>query len=92
MRWRRSRLKNEKIVVQLQDLDQQADFLLIGFEVSIDSNLLDYSVNKVEEQSRFNTTEVIAFALQIFGKELRLARFPQDMTYPFPTILLFRHD
>jgi hypothetical protein len=27
---------------------------------------------------------------KIFERELPLARFPSDMTYPFPTILLFR--
>lgn len=83
-------LKNEKVVVQLQDLDQQADFLLVGFGGPIDSNLLDYSVNQVEEQSRFRYESTYSVRPKIFGKELRLARFPQDMTYPFPTILLFR--
>lgn len=85
-------LKNEKVVVQLQNLDQQADFLLVGFGRPIDSTLLDYSVNKVEEQSRFRYDRSYSVCPRIFGKELRLARFPQDMTYPFPTILLFRHD
>ena len=68
-------LKNEKVVVQLQDLDQQADFLLVGFGGPIDSNLLDYSVNKVEEQSRFKTTEVIAFAPGSLEKSFALHAF-----------------
>jgi hypothetical protein len=28
--------------------------------------------------------------VKIFGHEFSLAWFPPDMTYPFPTILLFR--
>jgi hypothetical protein len=29
-------------------------------------------------------------APSIFGKTVDLSRFPADMIYPFPTILLFR--
>ena len=85
-------LKNEKVVVQLQDLDQQADFLLVGFGGPINSNRLDFTVNKVEAQGRFRYDRSYSVRPRIFSKELRLAGFPQDMTYPFPTILLFRHN
>jgi hypothetical protein len=85
-------LNNEKVVVQLQDLDQQADFLLVGFGGPINSNLLDSTVNKVEAQGRFRYDRSYSVRPRIFSKELRLAGFPQDMTYPFPTILLFRHN
>ena len=85
-------LKSEKVVVQLQDLDQQADFLLVGFDGPINSNRLDLTVNKVEAQGRFRYDRSYSLRPTVFGKELRLAGFPQDMTYPFPTILLFRHN
>lgn len=85
-------LKSEKVVVQLQDLEQQADFLLIGFGAPINSNQLDLTVNKVETQGKFRYDRSYSVRPRIFEKELRLARFPQDMAYPFPTILLFRHN
>jgi dolichyl-phosphate-mannose-protein mannosyltransferase len=85
-------LRNEKVVVQLQELDQEADFLLIGFGGPINLNRLDLTVNKVEAQGRFRYDKSYSIRPRIFRKELRLAGFPQDMTYPFPTILLFRHN
>jgi len=83
-------LKNEKVIVQLQDIDQPADFLLVGFVGPLDSNLLSFYISKVEAQGRFKYQKTYSICPRIFGKELRLAQFPQDMTYPFPTILLFR--
>lgn len=83
-------LKSEKVVVQLQDLDQQADFFLVGLTGPINSNRLHLTVKKIEAQGRFRYDRSYSVRPKIFGKELRLTGFPQDMTYPFPTILLFR--
>jgi Dolichyl-phosphate-mannose-protein mannosyltransferase len=83
-------LKSEKVEVRLQDLDQKADFFLLGFGAPIDSGLLDVAVKKVEAQGNFTYENTYRGHEKIFGRELRLARFPSDMTYPFPTILLFR--
>jgi len=83
-------LKSEKVVVQLQDLDQQADFFLVGLTGPINSNRLHSTVKKIEAQGRFRYDRSYSVRPKIFGKELRLTGFPQDMTYPFPTILLFR--
>ena len=83
-------LKSDKVVVQLQDIGQVADFFLVGFGEPIDSGLLDFVVKKVEAQGNFRYEKTYSVHPKILGRELRLARFPSDMTYPFPTILLFR--
>jgi hypothetical protein len=83
-------LKSEKVIVQLQDSGQQADFLLIGFGRPIDSGVLNLTVKKIEATGRFRYEKSYSAYPKIFGKKLSLARFPSDMTYPFPTILLFR--
>ncbi len=84
------RLKSETIKVQVQDSDQKADFFLVGFEMPIDSRVVDAVVKRIEAQGNFRYEKTYSVRPKIFGRELRLARFPQDMTYPFPTILLFR--
>jgi dolichyl-phosphate-mannose-protein mannosyltransferase len=83
-------LKSEKVIVQLQDSGQQADFLLIGFGRPIDPGLLNLTIKNVEAPGRFRYEKSYSVRPKIFGKELSLTRFPADMTYPFPTILLFR--
>ena len=83
-------LKSEKVEVRLQDWDQKADFLLVGFGRPIDSGLLDAVVKKIEAQGHFTYEKTYSVHPRILGRELRLARFPSDMTYPFPTILVFR--
>ena len=83
-------LKSEKVAVQLQESDQKADFFLAGFEGPIDSGHLDAVVKRIEAEGNFRYEKSYSVRPKIFGRELRLARFPSDMTYPFPTILLFR--
>ena len=83
-------LKSEKVVVQLQDGGQEANFFLVGFQCPIDSGLLDFGIRNVEAQGRFKYEKSYSVHPNILGKEFRLERFPSDMTYPFPTILLFR--
>jgi hypothetical protein len=83
-------LKNDKVAVQLQNIDQRADFLVVGFGHPLDPKLLSSYINKVEAQGQFKYEKTYSVCPSIFGKEFRLAQFPQDMTYPFPTILLFR--
>ena len=83
-------LKSDKVAVRLQDLDQKTDFFLVGFKGPIDLALLDLTIKKVEAQGNFRYEKTYSVHPKILGQELRLARFPSDMTYPFPTILLFR--
>ena len=47
-------------------------------------------VRQVEAQGKFTYEKSYRVPVKIFGHEFELVRFPQDMTYPFPTILLFR--
>jgi len=83
-------LESDKVIVQLQDPGQKADFFLIGFTGPIDPARLNATVRTVEAQGRFSYEKGYSVRPKLFGRELRLARFPSDMTYPFPTILLFR--
>ena len=83
-------LSSEKVTVQLQDAGQNADFLLVGFSTQIDPTQFNTAVREVEAQGKFKYAKTYRVPVKIFGHEFRLMRFPQDMTYPFPMILLFR--
>jgi hypothetical protein len=83
-------LKREKVTVQLQDPGQSADFFLVGFPTQVGPAQIDITVRQVEAQGKFKYVKSYRVPVTIFGHEFTLRRFPQDMTYPFPTILLFR--
>ena len=83
-------LTSEKVAVQLQNPGQDADFLLVGLPTQIEPAQMNAIVSQVEAQGKFTYEKSYRVLVKIFGHEFRLVRFPQDMTYPFPTILLFR--
>jgi hypothetical protein len=83
-------LNSEKVAVRLQDPGQDADFLLVGFPGQIQPPVMNATVRQVEAQGKFKYERSYSVPVTIFGHEFRLERFPMDMTYPFPTILLFR--
>ena len=83
-------LNSEKVVVRLQDAGEDADFFLVGFPTQIGSALVNATVQQVEAPGKFRYVKSYRVPVRIFGHEFRLRHFPQDMTYPFPMILLFR--
>jgi hypothetical protein len=83
-------LESDKVKVRLQDPGQKADFFLVGFTGPTDPAWLNATIRAVEAQGKFRFEKSYSVRPKIFGRELGLVRFPQDMTYPFPTILLFR--
>jgi hypothetical protein len=84
-------LSSQKITVQLQDSPgQNADFFLVGFPREIEPAQIRATVQQVEAQGKFEYARSYRVPVKIFGYEFGLARFPLDMTYPFPTLLLFR--
>ncbi len=83
-------LNSEKVAVQLRDPGQNADFLLVGFPIEFGPAQIKATVEEVEAQKKFKYAKSYHVPVKIFGHEFSLARFPLDMTYPFPTILLFR--
>jgi hypothetical protein len=83
-------LNGEKVTVRLQDAGQSADFFLFGFSGQIERPLMDAIVRRVEAQGKFQYQKSYSVPVKIFGHQFKLVRFPPDMTYPFPTILLFR--
>ena len=83
-------LTSEKVTVQLQNPGQDADFFLIGLPTQIEPAQMNAIVRQVEAQGKFTYEKSYRVPVKIFGHEFKLVRFPQDMTYPFPTILLFR--
>jgi hypothetical protein len=84
------RLGSDKVTVQLQDLGQNADFFLVGFPNQIEPARMNAIITGVEAQGKFKFERSYSVPVKIFGHEFSLMRFPGDMTYPFPTILLFR--
>ena len=83
-------LNSERVTVRVQDAGQNADFLLVGFPTEIDPAQINATVQEVEAQGKFKYAKSYRVPVTILGCEFRLMHFPQDMTYPFPTILLFR--
>jgi hypothetical protein len=82
-------LTSINVTVQLQESDQKADFFLAGFAGPIDSGLPDAVVKRIEAEGNFTYEKNHSVRPKIFGRDLQLGHFPSDMTYPFPTILLF---
>jgi hypothetical protein len=83
-------LNSKNVAVQLQDPGEDADFFLAGFPGQIDPALINVTATRVEAQGKFQYERSYHVPIKIFGHEFKVMRFPQDMTYPFPTILLFR--
>jgi hypothetical protein len=82
-------LNSERVAVQLQDPGRDADFFLVGFPSQITPAQADATVRQVEAQGKFKYKKSYRVAVKIFGHEFGLTHFPLDITYPFPTILLF---
>lgn len=83
-------LKSDKVTVQVQEPRQKADFFLVGFPRQIRFWIRYAIIKSTEAQGIFKYDKSYNVPVGIFGQQFNLARFPQDMTYPFPTILLFR--
>ncbi len=83
-------LKSEKIKVQVQKPDQTADLFLVGLPSAIDPKDINTIIKDVETQGKFKYERSYRIRPKLFGHEFSLVRFPEDMTYPFPTILVFR--
>ena len=83
-------LNSEKVTVQLQDPGENADYFLVGFPTQLGPAQINATVRQVEAQGKFTYEKSYRIPVKIFGHDFKLLRFPGDMTYPFPTILLFR--
>ena len=83
-------LKSEHVTVKLQDAGENADFFLVGFPRTIDLRWTNATVAKIEAESGLKYEKTYRVPVKILGYEFSLVQFPVDMTYPFPTILLFR--
>jgi hypothetical protein len=83
-------LKNKTVTVQPQEADQPADFFLVGFTGPIDTTQTEAMIRRIEQQGNFKYERTYNVRQKILERQFQLARFPPDMTYPFPTILLFR--
>lgn len=82
--------KSNNVSVQLESsVVTPADFLVVGFEKPLPENLRDSTIRKVESGGKFRFMKAYSRVPKVFGKRLDLSEFPVDMTYPFPTILLF---
>ena len=83
-------LKSNNVAIQLQrSFVTPADFLVIGFEGPLTEDSRDSTIRKVENGGTFRFTKAYTRAPTVFGETLDLSKFAVDMTYPFPTILLF---
>jgi len=63
---------------------------VVGLTRPIDAAWLEATVKEIEAQGKFRYEKSYTVRPQVFGREFQLTNFPADMTYPFPTILLFR--
>jgi hypothetical protein len=85
-------LASNNVTVQLEStFTGPADFLVMGFGWPLTENARNDSIREVKSGGTFKLVKGYSHAPSIFGKTLDLSTFPPDMTYPFPTILLFRN-
>jgi hypothetical protein len=85
-------LKSGNVAVRLQSsFTEPADFFVMGFERPLAENSRESAIREVESGKAFRFMKAYSRAPSVFGKRLDLSNFPPDMTYPFPTILLFRN-
>lgn len=83
-------LKANNVEVGLaKSLGKPGDFLVIGFEGPLPEQARNLTIRRVESSGTYRFTKAYSRAPSIFGRTLDWSRFPVDMTYPFPTILLF---
>ncbi len=84
-------LKSNNVAVQLESsLTAPADFFVMGFERPLTENSRTSMINQVESGGAFRFIKEYSCVPTILGKRVDMTDFPPDMTYPFPTILLFR--
>lgn len=83
-------LENPKIQLPVQNPSKRADFYLIGFRTPISPDQLQKTISLVEGQRKFVFLKQYSAQPRLFGRKLDLSSFPTDMTFPFPTLLLFR--
>lgn len=84
-------LKSQRVDVRLQEsAATPADFFVMGFERPLAPNWRDFAIKQVESKGVFRFMKEYNRAPAFFGRRVDLSNFPPDMTYPFPTILLFR--
>ena len=83
-------LRSNTVAVQLESfLIAPADFFVMGFERPLAENSRNSAIRQVETGGAFRFIKAYSRSPMIFGKKWDLSNFPPDMTYPFPTILLF---
>jgi hypothetical protein len=83
-------LKSDRVLVQLQEPWQKADFFLLGFPRQTEPAYQAATIRAIEARGGFKYEKSYNVPIRIFGQQFSLSRFPTDMTYPFPMILLFR--
>jgi hypothetical protein len=83
-------LNSESVTIQLQGPGEDADFLLVGFARQITSAQINATVRQIEAHGKFEYAKSYRVPVRIFGHEFILPNLPLDMTYTFPTLLLFR--
>jgi hypothetical protein len=83
-------LRSNNVTVQLESsLTAPADFFVLGFGWPIANDSRDATIHEVESGGAFHFIKAYSRSPTIFGKTWDLSNFPPDMTYPFPTLLLF---
>ena len=83
-------LRSSNVTVEVEkSVVTPADFLVMGFERPIPENLRNSTIRRVESGGVFRFLKAFSRPPTLFGTTLNWSKFPQDMTYPFPTILLF---
>lgn len=84
-------LQSQRVTVRLQEnASLPADFFVMGFERPLAENWRNFAIKQVESKGVFHFVKEYNRAPTVFGRQIDLSNFPPDMTYPFPTILLFR--
>jgi hypothetical protein len=86
-------LKSSNVAVDVENaITRPADFYVMGFERPLDEDSRKETIRQVESGGEYRFMKAYNHVPTIFGKKWNLSDFPPDMTYPFPTILLFCNE
>jgi hypothetical protein len=83
-------LNGGTVSVKLQDPNQPADFFIVGLLRPVHLEAQRAVIRSVEKSGMFKFEKVYAAPPRLFHHVIDLSAFPSDMTYPFPTLLLFK--
>ena len=85
-------LKSAMVTVRLQQPDEPADYFVTGWRGALEPDYLRAAMRSIERRGMFRRVRFYAQQPRLFDQRISLVGFPVDMTFPFPTLILFARN